>query len=104
MPNWACEIHTNNNPTGVCVCGFLVIDCQFLCVFVCGSGDRCDANRPRVARFAVQPGQDDQRQALLRVQGALSRSEAAGSGHVSARVEVSGKSRRTRVFLIDDTR
>lgn len=43
-------------------------------------------------RHDVHDGQDVGGQALLRVQGALQGPEAAGPRHVSARVEVQGKS------------
>lgn len=55
------------------------------------AGDCGDADRTRVSRLGLQPGQNDGRQALLRMQSSLPRPEAAGLSHVLARLEVPGK-------------
>lgn len=71
--------------------GFLIFYFRFLFFFSLYSGHCGYANWPRIARFGVQPGQDDHGQALLRVQGALPGPEATGFGHVLARLEVQGE-------------
>lgn len=55
-------------------------------------GHRRDADGSRGARLQLQPRQDDRRQALLRVQSEIQRSQAAGPRHVPARLEIPGRS------------
>lgn len=55
------------------------------------AGYRGNADWTRQPRFHIQSRQNDNRQALLRMQGPLPGPKATGLGHVLARMEISGK-------------